>query len=429
MSAVRIVGAMLLVFGAAVGFFVYSSQAPDSRFPFRFGLDLAGGSHLVYQADISSVAQGEVRDAMTSLREVVERRVNLFGVSEPIVQTEETFGGDHRLVVELPGVTDLEEAATLIGKTPALEFRLQQEDADGNVFYVETGLSGRFVQRAQLNFDSGANGLSEPVVSLFFNKEGADLFEEITANNIGEVLAIFLDEEPISLPVIQQAIPGGTAVISGNFTPESARELVRDLNFGALPLPIALISSSSIGPSLGAETLAAGVVAGMFGLALVALFMIIWYRVPGLVAVIALTIYGAMVLAIFKLLPVTLTAAGIAAFILSIGMAVDANILIFERMKEELKEGRKDTNEAIRDGFNRAWIAIRDSNISSIITAVILFWFGTSLVEGFALTFGVGIIVSMFTAITISRTFLYALGKHSFRGVVKFLFGSGIGKV
>lgn len=425
MSAVRIVGALLIVCGALVGFFVYSSEAPDARFPFRFGLDLAGGSHLVYQADTSAVAEGEVRDAMGALREVVERRVNLFGVSEPIVQTEETFGGEHRLVVELPGVTDLEEAATLIGKTPALEFRLAATDADGAVFYIDTGLSGRYVQRAQLNFESGANGLSEPVVTLFFNNEGAALFEDITTNNIGEVLAIFLDDEPISLPVIQQAIPGGTAVISGNFTPESARELVRDLNFGALPLPIALISSSSIGPSLGAETLAAGVVAGIFGLLLVALFMVLWYRVPGVVAVIALTIYGAMVLALFKLMPVTLTAAGIAAFILSIGMAVDANILIFERMKEELHKGEP-LEAAIRSGFRRAWPSIRDSNLSSLISAGVLFWFGTALIKGFALVFALGVLVSMFSAITISRTLLLAFSFGFVRSRAKLLYGSGI---
>lgn len=425
MSATRIFGVVILVIGLALGWFVYASQAEGSRFPFRLGLDLAGGSHLVYQADVSGVAQGEVQDAMAALREVVERRVNLFGVSEPIVQTEETFSGDHRLVVELPGVTDLNQAAELIGKTPALVFRLQGEaDTDGNTTYVDTGLSGRYVQRAQLNFQSSGTGISEPVVTLFFNKEGADLFETITREHTGEVLAIFLDEQPISLPVIQETIAGGQATISGNFTPESAKELVRELNFGALPLPIELISSSSIGPALGADTLAAGVVAGLFGLALVALFMIVWYRVPGIVAVVALMMYGLLVLAIFKLLPVTLTAAGIAAFILSIGMAVDANILIFERMKEELKAGNS-LDDAIRDGFKRAWPSIRDSNLSSLISAGVLFWFGTALIKGFALVFAIGVLASMLSAITISRTLLISLAFSSTRSRAKALFGSG----
>lgn len=421
---VRIIGVFILLVGVALGWFVYSSQQPDARFPFRFGLDLAGGSHLIYSADVSEVPQSEVRDAMQSLREVVERRVNLFGVSEPIVQTEETFGGDNRLVVELPGVTDLAEAAALIGKTPALEFRLQQTDSEGNVTFVDTGLSGRFVQRAQLNFEGGHTGVSEPVVTLYFNREGADLFYDITDENTGEILAIFLDDAPISLPVIQEAIPGGTATISGNFTPESARDLVRDLNFGALPLPIELISSSSIGPALGAETLAAGVVAGLFGLALVAVFMVLWYRVPGVVAVLALIFYGALILSLFKVIPVTLTAAGIAAFILSIGMAVDANILIFERTKEELAAGNP-LDDAIRKGFKRAWPSIRDSNLSSLISAAVLFWFGTALIKGFALVFALGVLASMFSAITVSRTLLLAFSFGFTRSRAKSLYGSG----
>jgi len=424
MSATRIFAIVILILGLALGWFVYASQAENSRFPFKFGLDLAGGSHLVYHADTSAVAEGEVKDAMSSLREVVERRINIFGVSEPIVQTEQTFSGDHRLVVELPGVTDLQAAAELIGKTPSLVFRLQQAGEDGVAAYIDTGLSGRYVQRAQLNFDSNAAGISEPVVTLFFNNEGANLFETITREHTGEVLAIFLDDQPISLPVIQEVIAGGQATISGNFTPEEAKTLVRDLNFGALPLPISILSSSSIGPALGAETLAAGIIAGLVGLALVALFMIVWYRVPGAVAVVALSIYGAIILALFKFMPVTLTAAGIAAFILSIGMAVDANVLIFERMKEELKAGNT-LDDAIRNGFKRAWPSIRDSNLSSLISAGVLFWFGTALIKGFALVFALGVLMSMLSAITISRTLLLSLAFSSTRSRAKALFGSG----
>ena len=283
------------------------------------------------------------------------------------------------------------------------------------------------MERAQLQFgQSQQTGIpNEPLVLLYFNNDGADLFEEITRNNVGEVLAIFLDGAPISLPVIQQVIPGGTATISGNFEPEEARDLVRDLNFGALPLPIELISSGSIGPSLGADTLASGVFAGLIGFALVALFMIAWYRVPGLVAVVALLIYGAVVLALFKLMPVTLTAAGVAAFVLSVGMAVDANVLIFERMREELKAG-KSLDEAVRDGFARAWPSIRDSNLSSLISAAVLFWFGTALIKGFALVFALGVLMSMFSAITVSRTLLLALAFDWARSRAKVLFGSGI---
>jgi protein-export membrane protein SecD len=425
MSVTRIFAVFILLVGAGLGWFVYSSEADGNRFPFKFGLDLAGGSHLVYQADTSAIPDGEVRDAMSSLREVVERRINIFGVSEPIVQTEETFSGDHRLVVELPGVTDLEEATTLIGKTPSLEFKLQSAGSEGVTIYTDTGLSGRYVQRAQLNFDTGATGISEPIVTLFFNSEGAELFEKITRENTGGVLAIFLDDEPISLPVIREAIAGGTATISGNFTPESAKTLVRDLNFGALPVPIELISSSSIGPALGAETLGAGIMAGLVGLALVAIFMIVWYRVPGVVAVVALSIYGAIILSLFKFMPVTLTAAGIAAFILSIGMAVDANVLIFERMKEELKAGNT-LDDAIKNGFKRAWPSIRDSNLSSLISAAVLFWFGTALIKGFALVFALGVLVSMLSAVIISRTFLLALAFDFTRNRAKALFGSGL---
>lgn len=445
MLKIRISALLLIVTSLAIGFFVYTSEVKEeSKFAFKYGLDLSGGTHLVYKADISSVEEGEVQGAMGALRDVIERRVNMFGVSEPIVQVEESgiFAGvsEQRLIVELPGVTDIEEAVKLIGETPLLEFKLlpdeieqmlREQSSEQNFTseaFVATELTGRYLKRAQLNFAGTQGGQlsNEPIVVLEFDKEGSDLFEKITGENVGKTLAIFLDGVPISTPVIREAISGGRATISGSFSPEEAKSLVQNLNFGALPLPIELLSTQSIGASLGSEALQKGVVAGAIGLILVAIFLIAWYRLPGVLAVMSLTTYIFIMLAIFKLIPVTLTAAGVAGFILSIGMAVDANILIFERMKEELRDGRKNTKESVRDGFNRAWVAIRDGNISSIITAIILFWFGTSLVEGFALTFGVGIMVSMFTAITVTRTFLYALGQHSFRGVVRVLFGSGI---
>ena len=447
MTQIRVGALILLIAGIFIGNFIYSSETTEgARFQFKFGLDLSGGTHLVYRADTSNVDPLEVDGAMSALRDIIERRVNLFGVAEPLVQVEEggAFAGqtEQRLIVELPGVTDTAEAIRLIGETPLLEFKLIDPNFDPTTAtatvdgglpdeaYIRTELTGRYLKRSVLQFgQNGGGGLSnEPIVVLEFNGEGGDLFEDITRENVGEILAIFLDNEPISTPVIRQVISGGSATISGNFTPDEARLLVRDLNFGALPLPIELASTQTIGASLGEEALDKGIVAGMTGLSLVALFLVAWYRLPGLLAILSLGIYIALMLSVFKLIPITLTAAGVAGFILSIGMAVDANILIFERMKEEFAEGRKDTENSIRDGFKRAWVAIRDGNSSSIITAIILFWFGTSLVEGFALTFGLGIMISMFTAITVSRTFLLAMGNHEKESKMNFLFGSGIKK-
>ena len=460
-SAVRAFRAMVaLIFGAAVVYFIYSTTvATESKYPFKYGLDLAGGSHLVYTADLGGIADGEEDDAMASLRDVIERRINIFGVSEPIVQVEKSspVAGaiEHRLVVELPGVTDVKRAAEDLGKTPLLEFKLVNQEAraakealDGlsqnastsaiisNVSvngetvgeeYIVTGLTGRYLKRAQLVFSGGNSsqpGLSEPIVQVEFDEEGKALFAKITSEGVGEQLAIFLDGAVLSEPVIREAITGGTATISGGFTAEEARALVRDLNFGALPVPIALSSTQAIGAALGEEALHAGVFAGVVGFALLSLFMILWYRLPGVIAVIALALYVIFMLALFKLIPVVLTAAGIAGFILSVGLAVDANILIAERIKEELRAG-KSTEEAIREGFARAWLAIRDSNITHIIAGVILFWFGTALIKGFALVFAIGVVVSMLSAIIISRTLLLALRVDAKSPIGRFLMGSG----
>ena len=289
------------------------------------------------------------------------------------------------------------------------------------VFEV-TPLTGRFLQKAQVDFDSNTG---EPTVLLTFNNEGEKLFAKITKENINKTLAIFLDGVPISLPVIRQEIASGNAVISGGFKAVEARELSRNLNYGALPVPIELISTQTIGASLGEDAINAGLGAGIMAYLIISLFLVIWYRLPGLVAVLSLLMYVALNLIIFKFM-VTLTAAGIAGFILSLGMAVDANILIFERMKEELKRGRA-LEDAMREGFARAWTSIRDSNLSSIITAVILYLFAsTSLIKGFALVFFIGVVTSMFTAIIASRTLLFALGVKGQGKLSKFLFGSGI---
>jgi preprotein translocase subunit SecD len=426
MTPLRLSAILIFMAGILVGYLALFNGS------FKLGLDLSGGTHLAYRADITEVEKTDIKNSMNALRDVIERRVNIFGVGEPIVQVEE--GGligsskEQRLIVELPGVNDVNEAIRLIGRTPLLEFKLIDQDivlsnSEGEIPeedpLISTGLTGRMVKKATLEFSqgggqSGGVGLSEPVVALQFNEEGKELFQKITGENIGEPLAIILDDVIISAPIINAEISGGSAIITGNFTPEEGRELVRDLNFGALPVPIELIGTQSIGPSLGHETVETGINAGLWGLIFVMGFLIFWYRLPGVVAVLSLSIYIIVMLGLFKLIPVTLTAAGIAGFIMSIGMAVDANILIFERVKEEIDEGTPEMSEAIKNGFSRAWLSIRDSNISSIITAVILFWFGTSLVKGFALTFGIGILVSMFTAISISRTFLLAVAPEKF---------------
>lgn len=439
MRKIRLIAVAILAVGMMLGWFVNSWQSQGTR-PFRLGLDLSGGTQLVYRADTSALAGSDIPESMEALRDTIERRVNLFGVSEPIVQTQRggTFAGgtEERLLIELPGVTDTQEAIRLIGQTPVLEFRMLKGDlppgdissANVNDLFEPAAITGKHLSRSELQFNQAVGGIpNEPVVVLHFDSEGARIFADLTRNNVGRYFGIFLDGVAISVPVIREAIPNGTAVISGNFSPESARELARNLNYGALPVPIELLSTQTVSGTLGAEAVARGINAALWGVAFVALFMVLWYRLPGFIAVIALSLYIAITLALFQWIPVTLTAAGIAAFILSVGMAVDANVLIFERMKEELQAG-KSTIEAIREGFSRAWLSIRDSNISSMITATILFWFGTSLIKGFALVFGLGVLVSMLTAITVSRTFMLALGIEAREGATRFLFGSGMKK-
>lgn len=438
MTKYRVWAVILLIVIVALGYFCYASEIRTtgfvSHFPFRLGLDLSGGTELTYQADTSKLASTEIDDAMSSLRDVIERRVNLFGVSEPVVQVEKAGGitghSGNQLIVDLPGVTDISQAVALIGQTPLLEFDLQKEGVTPNAsstradLFTPTGLTGSMLSSASLQFDSSTNA---PMVSLQFNSEGSALFDKITKENTGKVLAIFLDGQILSAPQIKEEISGGQAQINGNFTPDQAKTLVRSLNYGALPVPIQLLGTESIGPSLGRDALFAGVKAGIIGLIILAIFLVVWYRLPGFIAVVALLMYIALSLTVFKMIPVTLTAAGLAGFILSIGMAVDANILIFERMKEEFKAG-KSIDEGMHEGFHRAWLSIRDSNISSLITAAALFWLGTSSVKGFALTLGIGVLISMFTAITASRTFLYAItrkGAKSDGKFMRFLFSNG----
>jgi len=432
MRRYQLVAVVALVIGGLLTYFVWSTEVPGNRFNFKLGLDLAGGTELIYRADMSQTASEEQDDALTALRDVIDRRVNLFGVAEPIVQTQEASTAlgttEDRLIVDLPGVTDIQAAVDALGETPVLEFKLVRVVDDETAEYSATGLTGRYLEKASLQFASGVSAaLAEPQVLLSFDSAGAELFEKITSEHVGEMLAIFLDGVPISTPVIQEAIPGGQATVSGNFTATQARDLVRNLNFGALPVPIILESSSAIGPSLGAAAIDAGVLAGLVGFALIALFMILWYRLPGLIAVVALVEYLAFMLAVIKVVPVTLTASGIAGLIITLGMAVDANVLISERMKEELKKG-EGAREAVRVGFARAWSAIRDGHLTMLISGVILFWLGTSIVQGFALVFVLGVLASLISAVTLSRVFLLAIVPEMREGAWRFLMGSGFRK-
>lgn len=389
--------------------------------PFRLGLDLQGGTHLVYEADLSNVGLDKYAESMQGVRDVIERRVNLFGVTEPLVQVE-TSGGHHRLIVELAGVRDIHQAIAMIGETPSLDFREERSQIESQAiieryqklspeeqksftedpYFKPTALTGKYLSNSTLSFNQNTN---KPQINLEFNDEGAKMFEQLTSQNVGKRLAIYLDGSPISMPTVDEPISGGKAQITGNFTLEEAKLLVQRLNAGALPVPIKLINQQSVGASLGEKSLDQSMFAAIIGIIAVVLFMIFWYRLPGIMAVLALAIYTVLALTIFKLIPVTLTLAGIAGFVLSVGMAVDANVLIFERMKEELRWG-KSLGGAIDDGFARAWTSIRDSNASSLITCAVLFWLGTSIIKGFALTLAIGIVISMFSAIFVTRSFL-----------------------
>jgi len=394
--------------------------------PFKLGLDLQGGSHLVYQADLSQIGESDRADAMSGLRDVIERRVNLFGVAEPVVQVQ-----NDRLVVELAGIKDINQAIQMIGQTPYLEFREprapeeaqkildKQKELQGKTMeeiqkipdwtlaledpnFKPTDLTGKYLKKAELGFEQNS---PKAVVSIEFNDEGTKLFEELTTKYVGKQLAIYIDNSLISAPVVQEPITGGKAQITGNFTVNEAKEMARNLNAGALPVPIKLVSQQTVGPILGKTSLDESLKAGVFGLLGIVIFMIIFYRFPGFLASIALGFYVILVLAIFKLIPVTLTLSGIAGFVLSIGMAVDANILIFARMKEELKLGNS-FSAALEAGFKRAWPSIRDSNLNSLIVCAILFTFATSFIKGFALTLSLGILMSIFSAVFITRILL-----------------------
>lgn len=489
------------------------------------GLDLQGGIHLEYKTDVSQIESGKVNDALVAAEAVIERRVNAFGVGEPLVQLSQS-GAEHRIIVELPGVKDIEQAKKMIKETPFLEFRessngevspsdqsqidtmngknrVQAEsilaqvigggdfstfatqysqdpgskDKGGDLDFVKsgafvpefdtvlfdptfqsgtiypklvesqfgwhiikkieergegdnreihaahilfrkyaatdfpklafktTGLSGKNLKNAYVDYRS--QGVGSPQIALQFDSEGTQLFADITKRNIGKPVAIFLDDEIISQPTVQSEIPNGQAVITGNFTMKEANDLVKRLNEGALPVPITLVGQQSVDASLGEDALQKSLLAGLVGLGAVAIFMIFYYRLLGVVAVLALLLYSAMLLTLFKLsvytpFAITVTLSGIAGFILSIGIAVDANVLIFERTREELSYG-KGVVRSIKEGFRRAWPSIRDGHVSTLITTVILIALGTGFVKGFAVILALGVLLSLFTAVVLVR--------------------------
>lgn len=403
--------------GRNYNFFI-SSPYIDIESPIRItrdltikqGLDLQGGTEVILQADMTEIPESDRSDALESAKEVISRRVDLYGVSEPSIRTLES-DGNYRISVALPGLDQPQQALYLIGQTALLDFWEMPEGTGSASIsdFTRTDLTGRDLNKSTVSFDPQTGA---PGVTIEFTDEGAEKFRAITARNINKPVAIMLDNIPISAPIVQQEIFGGTASINGNFTVDEAKNLAITLNAGALPVPIEIISQSNIAPTLGQDSVNKSIKAGAVGLSMVALFMILLYGKLGLIADIGLIIYGLITLAVYKLIPVTITLPGIAGFILSIGMAVDANILVFERMKEELRKGHS-WNMALELGFGRAWDSIKDANLATIITTFILFnpldwsFLNTSgMVRGFALTLFLGILISLFTGIFVTRTLL-----------------------
>ncbi len=406
--------ALWIVWPRPDGFSLQLGGLSFERKGLRLGLDLQGGTSLVMEGDLTKVELKERDRAMEGVARIIDRRINAYGVAEASIQRQ----GANRILVQLPGVRDVQEAVRLIGKTAQMDFREQTATPDGKTDWViakalgsdgqEKELTGKYFRaNAQVTFDQNTG---QPEVAFEFDSEGAKLFEQITTRLVGKPLGIFLDNEVISAPTVRDVIRDRGVI--NNIPLEEARLLAIQLNAGALPIPVIVVKQQDVDATLGADSLQKSLLAGEIGLGIVALFMLVYYRAPGLLADLALLVYTAVALAVFQLLPVTLTLAGIAGFILSIGMAVDANILIFERTKEEVRSGRT-LGGSIEAGFSRAWTSIRDSNISTLITCAILFWFGSnfgaSIVTGFALTLALGVIISMFTAIIVTRTFLRTL--------------------
>jgi preprotein translocase subunit SecD len=421
---------LLIFILALLGFALWSIVPLDrnvfGREGLRLGLDLAGGSYLVYQADLSGIEPGTEDEIMDGVKGVIERRINALGVTEPVVEIQKQEG-EYSIAIQLPGIADIEKAKETVGLFTVLEFR--EQDAEGNWVPATGIVNGENLTLTSRYFNENTyvtvNQMGSPLLIFEWDEKGAQLSQQITSRLIGKQLAIYLGDEPLRgedgnpiAPVVRETISDRGQIEGLSLT--DAEELSRLLNAGRIPVPLGSYVNGVFEPSvplyertvdatLGADSIHKSIVAAVIGIVLLLLFMLLYYRLPGLVACLSLVIYGVVLLAIFKLVPVTLTLPGVAGFILSLGMAVDANVLIFERTKEELRGGRS-LGAAVEAGFNRAWTAIRDSNITTFIACIVLFWLGGTLgafmVRGFALTLFIGVALSMFTAIVITRTFL-----------------------
>jgi len=369
------------------------------------GLDLQGGSHLVYKVDMSGVSEGERKDALASLQKVIENRVNAFGVSEPVIYTGKS-GDEYRLTVELAGVKDTDQAMSLIGKTAKLDFR--ELDAAGTDFQ-KTDLTGSDLTRATVQFSQTTN---EPEIAIEFNEAGAAKFAAITARNIGKPVGIYLDDKLISYPNVNAEITGGKAQITGKFTYNEARDLAIQLDAGRLPMPISVAEQRTVEATLGQNSIHKSLIAGFIGILVVCLFMLIYYRLLGLFSTVGLGLYLIFSIAFFKLFSVTLTMGGVAALILSIGMSMETDVLVFERIREEMRNGRTFANAA-NLGFKRAWTSIRDSNAVSLIICGLLIWAGGSI-RGFAIILALGIVVGLATTFYGTKSLIDLIANRKF---------------
>lgn len=391
---------------------LFGARIP-TYYPLHLGLDLAGGSHLVFEAQGEGWSEQDRTRVAESLVENIRRRIDAYGVAESLVQPaweNETL----RIIVELPGVEDVDEAISLVGQTASLDFRRQVDEASPSAGFAVTDLAGADLESAGVSFDPNTN---QPVVTLKFTPEGQKKFAQITSEVQGQILAIFLDEAPLSFPVVKEPITQGEAIISGDFTLDEAKRLAAQLNAGALPVSLALISQKTVEPTLGSQSIKESVLAGLVGLAAVIVFILLFYGKLGIFACLSLLVYILVSFCLYRLIPITLTLPGIAGFILSVGMAVDANIVIFERLKAELRAG-KDYKIARELAFGKAWEAIKDANVCTLITSFILFnpfdWSFLPLagmVRGFALTLGLGVVTSLFTGIVVTRNLMRVLKK------------------
>ncbi len=397
-----------------LGVFIDVPNRYNLRFTTKFGLDLSGGTQLVLDANMKDIQTEDRASALESAKQVIERRVNFFGVTEPVVQTA-ISPNSYRIIVELPGISDVNQAISLIGATAQLEFREIVDPTASQSATLATGITGKDLKRAQVTFDTTTGA---PQVAISFSSDGAKKFADVTRRLVGKPLAIFLDNIPVTSPTVKQEITDGEAVINGQFTQDQAKALALQLNAGALPVPVKVVQEETVGATLGASSVTKSITAGVVGLTIVALFMIAQYGWLGLFADMALVVYGILTFAVFRWVPITLTLPGIAGFILSMGMAVDANILIFERFKEEKRAGRP-WRVAMEMGFGKAWDSIRDANFTTLITCVILYNPGnwqflpsSGMVRGFAVTLFIGVLASLFTGIVVTRTCIRVLYKE-----------------